>query len=415
MPTIKEIGKRLKHRRVAKADFSVQGYVTAEERIAFMSMFDLRSILMKLGVEMVDTNDSKEWWAGFCPDHYLRVHRCPDKPKWGICRENGLCKCFTEGRTSNLFEVAKNIMGLETEREAFDILRSGREVHIMTRMEKKCSSSEADCSVEKERKDEKQQKLEASLKSFDPIFNRGELNEACINYFERDGIRVDTLRKFGVVSCSGGRNADRAAIPFIDENYDFCGYITIDYLGYDLWQERRLEELKNRYGKTDIKVEELRKYYRKTKYCRGFSSGEHLFGLYENFAYDGGKNMKDVMIVEGERDCLKMMQEGVDCVSIHGVVLKEWQRIKLKSLNKLIWLALDFDEAGLMGMKNISKQFINDADVRVIIFPNDPATGKKRDAKCFNGSQIAELKSAAITSEQFIENFDNFIREVKKV
>lgn len=390
------------------------GYVSVEERLAFMSMFDLRSILMKLGIEMVDTDDSKEWWMGFCPDHYKRVGKLPDKPKWGICRETGLCKCLTEGRKSNLFEVAKNLLGLDKEREAFDVLRSGREVHVITKMEKEFSVDDDNSQRDQIRKSERRNKLQDSLKSMGPVFDRGELCDECVDYFARDGITLSTLKKFGVVSCRGGRNSDRAAIPFLNENAEFCGYITIDYLGYDQWKLRRIDDLKNRYGKVDITDDEFLKFYKKTLYCRGFQSGDHLFGLYENLAYDGGRNMKDVMLVEGERDCLKMMQEGVDCVSIHGVSLKDWQRIKIKGLNKRIWLALDFDEAGLTGMKNIAEQFENDADVRVVLFPNDPVTGKKRDAKRFTGKEIAELKDNALSSEDFIKNFDKYINMAKK-
>ena len=95
------------------------------------------------------------------------------------------------------------------------------------------------------------------------------------------------------------------------------------------------------------------------------------------------------MIVEGERDCIKMIQEGIPCVSIHGSILKDKQlELLTRCFNRStkIHIGLDMDEAGRNGankMLETLKPYYDRVDI--LDFPDG------KDPKKFSGDEIRKI------------------------
>ena len=112
-------------------------------------------------------------------------------------------------------------------------------------------------------------------------------------------------------------------------------------------------------------------------------------------------DVTDVMLVEGERDTLKMLQEGIRCLGCHGTSIKTEQKIMLNKLlvnTKHLFLGFDMDEAGDKATEKAFESLseIMDANkIYVLNFPPDKL-GNKRDPKKFNGRQIRRLMEHTI-------------------
>lgn len=344
--------------------------VTRRMLLALMQNIDFESTLLRLGISAKPCS-GKDEYCGFCPDHEMYKGTPPSDPKWYINSRTGLSYCQTESRGSNLIEIAKHILGLQTNEEAFEKLFDGKPV------ERKFAQRINTVPEKEELPD--QEKLKKAIEYAEPIFDQGKVSEECIAYFEHDHISYETLRKFGVVSCEYGKYKNRALIPFLGEKLNLAGYIAIDYLGREEWAKQ--------HSKYYLGIDASRtfdelyplflKKYRKTVYAPGFLSRRHLYGFYENLSFL--KNPPAYLVlVEGERDALKLIQEGIPCVSIHGTYVKEEQRILLKSsgiIGRLqeLFLGFDMDEAGNKAVENAFELFRKEMDadrIYSLIFPD---------------------------------------------
>lgn len=362
-----------------------------------MDHIDLQGVLMQLGIEVKQQGPHE--WRGTCPDHVQKCGRIPSGQDWVINDETGLTFCFTESRGSNIVEIAKTLWDLPTAWDAYEKLLSGASCAIKFDPNKWVREQEQ----KEEEKLQEEEKLKKSLEEVTPIFETCKVNSSSLEYFQNDGIDSETLDKFGIVSAEYGRYRNRVLIPFFGKGLELSGYIAVDTLGKEKWAR---EHAKYHYGvDSTIPLEELipifEKKYRKTLYAPGFQSRFHLYGMYENL--DFLENRKDfLMLVEGERDCLKMMQEGIPCLSIHGTFIKEEQITLLRDEGfftslKEIYLGFDMDNAGndacSRGLKVLSQE-IDYTKIFCLNFPNGPK-GEKQDPKKFTGSQILELMKIA--------------------
>ena len=366
-------------------------FVTRQEIKELMSYIDFESTMLRLGIDAKRSKPHE--WRALCPDHVKYKGVPSSDPNWFINDETGLTYCFTEARGSNIVEVAKNIWGLSTEREAFNRLKDGMTLPIVL---DSCKLSIED-NEETESDDER---LKESLEEIEPILESCCLDDFAIDYFKKDGIEKLTLDKFGVVSASYGRYKSRVIIPFFEEGMRLTGYVAVDTLGKEAWAK---EHARYRYGiDSSVPYEELvemfKKKYRKALYAPGFQSRKHIYGFYENMDFLE-KRQRQIVIVEGERDCLKLMQEGIPCVSIHGTSIKDEQLLKLKRSGVLsnldeVYLGFDMDEAGNIATEKAFEVLSSEIDsnkIYVLNFPNSKETGEKRDPKKFTGDQIRWL------------------------
>lgn len=365
-------------------------FVTKQEIKELMNYIDFESTMLRLGIDAKKSNAHE--WRALCPDHIKYKGVPSSDPNWVINDENGLTYCFTESRGSNIVEVAKNIWGLPTEREAFNRLKDGIALPIALESGGGIFVEGVDDDAESDA-----ERLKESLEEVEPILESCCLDGFALDYFKKDGIEKLTLDKFGVVSSNYGRYRGRAIIPFFEKGMNLIGYIAIDTLGKQEWAK---EHAKYRYGiDSSVPYEELvqifEKKYRKTLYAPGFQSRKHIYGLYENMDFLE-KPQKQIVIVEGERDCLKLMQEGIACISIHGTYLKEDQIILMKENGifqnaEEIYLGFDMDDAGDSATEKVFESLSREIDsnkIYVLNFPNSRETGEKRDPKKFTGDQI---------------------------
>ncbi len=357
-----------------------------------MRNIDFESTLLRLGIQAKPCNNKGEY-VGFCPDHEMYKGVSPSDPKWYINSDSGLCYCQTESRGSNLIEVAKHLLGLRTNQEAFEKLLDGRAVEI------RFHPRELDPGETKPAPDG--EKLKKALSEVEPLFDKGFVSDECQAYFERDGIHLDTLLKFGIVSCDYGRYKDRALVPFLGKELNLVGFIAIDYLGKEEWARRHAAyHLGIDASRTFEEIYPIfLKKYRKTLYAPGFLSREHLYGFYENFSFL--KNPPEYLVlVEGERDALKLMQEGIPCVSVHGTYIKDEQRLLLKTSGilpnlKELFLGFDMDSAGNQAVIKAFEIFSQEMDCDRIYVLNFP-DGK--DPKKFNRDELLEIMRTARSS-----------------
>lgn len=355
-----------------------------------MDNIDFESTMVKLGIEVKSCG--RDEYVGYCPDHLNHASQPPSDPKWYINSKTGLTYCMTKSHGSNLIEIARYVLGLDTNEDAYEALLSGKPVEVKIHFE------------EPERKLKEKddgEKLKESISQVLPFFDCPNVNDRCLEYFAKDGIKKETLVQYGVVSCEYGRYKDRALIPFMDENDGLCGYVAVDLLGKEEWARVNAKRicLTDDSMDFDTCLEQLKKKYRKTLYAPGFEGRFHLYGLHES--PDFMDDTEDVMLVEGERDALKMLQEGIRCLGCHGTSIKEEQKVVLNKIlvnTKHLFLGFDMDEAGDKAVEKAISSLSEIMDynrIYVLNFPND-RDGNKQDPKKFNKFQMRRLMAYTV-------------------
>lgn len=374
--------------RRRKREQDSKRFVTDEELKTLMSNINMELVLKSIGVDVKPVHTKEGEYVGYCPDHEIYTGRRPSHPKWYINSITGKCFCMTENRASNLLSVMKNVLNLSNEREVYYKLLDGKEIEVPVTKPKFAEvQQESKVSLELE------EKKKLALSKIEKVLDEGKFSEEEIKYFEKDGIRIETLKKYGVSVCKYGAYKDRAIIPFFNEKTELIGFIAVDYLGKEEWIKRRKEEFRNIEGDSKIDdktlTEEVANRYKKTLYCPGFSSGKHLYGLYEKF--DNPKRFDYLVLVEGERDCLKLMQEGINCVSVHGSSLKREQVVMIQKISPYkVFLGFDMDDAGNKAVKQ-SMEVLQDKieDIYVLNFPDG------KDPKKFNHDELISFMKYA--------------------
>lgn len=352
--------------------------LTDEIKRMVMSSCDVRGILESWNVRPVLIHGNQ--WKGYCPDHFIHDGHAQHLPKWFMSAETGDCMCFTSSKASNFIYVAKRMWRLNTIEETIKTLTNGEKL-ILPPPDFVLNQEVEDTRVANEQK--KEEDLKKGIEMVNKLINRGSLSDKCIEYFANDGINVDTLKFLGVCSIETGYLEGRAIIPFLNEMREICGYVAVNYMGKEWWVKKQYDKMHK--IDSQVKIESIEKSYRKTLYCPGFSSRNHLYGLYE--VLNGGENITDLVLVEGERDAMKLLQEGIDCVSVHGTFLKDEQKTMLKKMNpSRLYLGFDMDKAGNEATVKAYKALNCEVeDLYVLNFPNN------YDPKKFNNDELQEL------------------------
>lgn len=356
--------------------------LTDDIKRSVMSSVDVQAILTAWNVRPVLRNGE---WTGYCPDHFLHDGCVSHAPKWSMNAETGDSICFTSHKTSNFVYIAKRLYKCKTISETIDKLLNGKDLVINDVPMWVINDNNRLTEQEEEKK--RQEKLNKNLEYMKKYLVRSFLNDDCLAYFANDGITKDTLEFLGICSVTSGYYDGRAIIPFLNEKREMCGYIAVSYYPKEKMIQREVDKWCKLNGKSKIKEAEefFTKNYRKTIYCPGFLSRNHLYGYYE--VLNGDKNLDELVIVEGERDAIKLLQEGIDCVSIHGTFLKEEQIRMIHQINpKNLYLGFDMDKAGNDAVVTVyDKLFGKVENIYVLNFPDG------KDPKKFNGKEIREM------------------------
>lgn len=332
------------------------------------------TVLESLGCKPKEKSNG--WIEAKCPDHVLHAgHTSTHDDKFNVSPD-GYTMCFTGNYKSNIVKVLSNVWRKSME-ETIEALKNN-EIII-------ASSVLEDIAKIEQKKEENKEKKEHFNKHMEYVYQMACKHHICPEakaYFMQDGITEEALYFFNVFTVDTGIYQGRAIIPFLNEFSRPIGYVAVNYMGKENFIKMQYEKM----HKIDnaITLEAIEERYKKAVYCPGFAANKHLFGLDEVLKRDRG--IKQLMIVEGERDCIKVNQEGIDCVSIHGTHLSEEQfRLLTASFNRStkILIGLDMDEAGRRGCIELEKKLKNYfSDVKILNFPDG------KDPKKFNGSEL---------------------------
>lgn len=348
------------------------------KRMVMSSCKNIRGILQSWNVHPVLINNKQ--WKGYCPEHVLHDGHVQHAPKWFMSAETGDCMCFTSSKASNFIYIAKRMYNFDTIEQTIKYLTDEDKL-ILPPPDFIVNEDDENRKIlsEQNKKEEKEKGI-AMVKK---LLQKGTLSKECIEYFKNDGITEQTLNFLGICSIENGYLAGRAIIPFLDENKEICGYIAVNYMGKEWWVNKEYNKLHK--IDSEVSLHDVEKSYRKTLYCPGFTSRNHLYGLYE--VLNGADNIENLVIVQGERDAIKLLQEGIDCVAIHGTFLKDEQRIMLKKINpKRLFLGLDMDKAGNDAVMKIFYELQNEFEnLYVLNFPEN------KDPKKFNRNELLNL------------------------
>jgi len=358
--------------------------VTEEVKRSVMALCDVRGFLEKWGVQ--PTLGSNGQWTGYCPDHVMHDGHPQHLPKWSMNAENGDCYCFTSSRGSNLIYVAKRLYGLRTNEEAIKMLTNGEAIAALPPefvFDERATEEDA------EREQHRLEELSRGAEMVRRLVSRRRLSPECLEYFARDGIVRQSLDALGVCSVESGWLEGRSVIPFLDSDMEICGYVAVCHRGKEWWIRTQYDKLKKADPKTSILS--VAANYRKTLYCSGFLSGSHLFGLYEALFADGPRRLDRLVVVEGERDAIKLLQEGVECVAVHGTSIKDEQRTAIKAINpRTLYLGFDMDAAGCKAaVREYERLFSEIECVRCVNFPDG------KDPKKFSSPELERLLADA--------------------
>lgn len=387
---------QLKIRKNKKANKFVQDF----ELQSLMNQIDLQMTLKSLGIQTKRTRSGV--LVGYCPDHFLYCGRIPDKPKCYFF-ENGKTFCQTQRRTSNIVSITKNLLGLKTQRQALQRLLNGKQLMVIN----------VPKFAKQKKKEQNKQKLAQKgklLQRIKKILLQKSMPKEFLDYFKKDGITRQTLQRFNIYACEQGFYKNRAIIPFYNQNGQIVGFNAVDYIGKQKWIEQNIKKficINGQKQLTQQVIEQIKKRYKKVMFCPGFSSGNHLFGYYENKEYLKGVDY--LVLVQGERDCLKLMQQGIPCVALHGINLSKEQSLMIEKIsNKEVFLGFDMDQAGNRGCESAYKE-LNDKIDQVYVLNFKQGKDPKKFVSSELLSFIQESRSNKIRSRNNVATCTNVV------
>jgi hypothetical protein len=210
----------------------------------------------------------------------------------------------------------------------------------------------------------------------------------------KDGINIETIFDFNVIELTAGQYGDRVIIPFYDETKEtMVGFVAVDILGKKKYVRKRVVECLKRnkceqlpYVELYQLVKKVKESYRKTLYCKGSNTGENLFGFHKLI---GNGTTNRVILVEGERDVMKLQQEGFPAVGTHGTHLTQEQSELLRKYDvKEVIIAFDPDAPG----QEASRRVYQD---NYVDFDNMWELKLEVDPKYYNKETFSELLKKA--------------------
>lgn len=301
---------------------------------------------------------------GKCPDHYIMTGRYPSgDTDWVVDVNTGMTYCHTEKRGSNILWIAKRLKGFKTDLQTFEYLLDGRD--IKTRFQKFLSGEKRRVfninTVLEHKKEnvntEEQEKFNKRIEYANKLLEKGFISDETVKFFEKDGITYETIKKFQIVSFENGFAKYRCLIPFFDyvNLNKLVGYVAVNTISkhdYIVNAGRTYFKMQNITKWHDVKTvyQKMINDYKKALYLKGSMMREHLYGL-NNLLKDNA--LKDeIYLVEGERDAIKMQQEGFPCVGTHGSSISTEQLDILRNVGvKTLYYIYDSDKAGREGAK----------------------------------------------------------------
>ncbi len=148
-----------------------------------------------------------------------------------------------------------------------------------------------------------------------------------------------------------------------------------------------------------------------------YSKSKILFGF--NFAKAGIRKQDEVIIVEGQMDCISPHQAGfTNVVASSGTALTAEQLTQVGRLTKNLKFCFDTDQAGLIATKRAVANYLGkDFTIKIISLKGakDPDELIKKDPKEFTRQVAAAPLFLDFYLEKSFENFRNTVTEKKAI
>lgn len=360
-----------------------------------LSVKPMQDILDSLGV-VYNSHYTGDVIRGKCPDHYIYTGRYPSGDSdWVVNIKTGQTFCHTQKRGSNILLIAKRMKNFQTLQQAFDFISSGYQIKDKFQKfidgQKRKGFTINNITQKKRMQDEQLQKFNKQIQNATQLISNGVINKQTEQFFAKDGITIQTVKKFRIVSLQSGYSKYRCLIPFYDHiNLNkMVGYVAVNTLSKHEYIKRMgnlLFKLKNIHDWKNVRFvyTSLMKNYRKAVYLKNSLMRQNLFGL--NVLLQQNKISKDVFIVQGERDAIKMQQQGFPCVGTHGSHITIQQLDILRSIGvKNIYVLFDGDIAGRQGSNKAVELILNAGFKAYNIDPKD------KDPKKYSRQEMQQI------------------------
>lgn len=281
-------------------------------------------------------------YFGVCPFHE------DHSPSMSVSEEKQIYKCFSCGATGNVFTFIENFLNISF----------GEAVSVIA--EKAGITIKNDFIPKKESK----YKIEYDLMEFAMKFYQNNLNsqegEKAIKYLDERGLDEATRKDFDI-----GLSLDKNTLYGIlnkkghsDKLLEDLGLIHKSGLNmYETFQNRIMFPIHNLDGNVAgftarCYLENITPKYINTKETYIFKKGNILFNYHR--AKDAIRLKKQVVIVEGNMDAIRMYSNGIkNTIALMGTSLTKEQIDVIKKMHSKVILMLDNDNAGEIATYNI--------------------------------------------------------------
>lgn len=221
-------------------------------------------------------------------------------------------------------------------------------------------------------------------------------NEAML-YLQKRGMTREIIEKFHI----GYSGSPRDLLYFLKQNGFETDFIVQSGLfvneSRDKFFGRVIFPIANAMGNTVAFTGRILRTgepkYLNSPASKMFDKSSVLYGLH--LAKQSIMKTGEVCIVEGQMDVISLHQAGItQAVGISGTALTQDHIRILKRFTKIVYLALDSDDAGIKAtFLSIENLLNSDLEIRIILIPN----GKDPDDFLKSGGDFAALKSTSLS------------------
>lgn len=274
-------------------------------------------------------------YFGVCPFHD------DHSPSMSVSEEKGMYKCFSCGAAGNVFTFLENYLNISF-KEALDIVAKRQGITL---------------NLDNIKTKDSPYKEEYELMDFVTKFYQNNLSSSlgsdATNYLFKRGINEEIIKEFEI-----GLALENNMLGEILTKKEYSEKTLID-LGlinkngtnlYDVFKDRIIFPIHNLDGRVvgfsgRCYKNELTPKYLNTKETYLFKKGTILFHYHK--AKDAVRLKKEIILVEGYMDCIRMHSVGIkNVVAIMGTSLTKDTANSLKKLHAKVILMLDNDSAG---------------------------------------------------------------------
>ena len=286
-------------------------------------------------------------------------------PSMSVSAEKQIYKCFACGATGNVFTFVaeyENVsfieaVGIVAQKSGIDIDVGEFKQEAVTKYKEEYQIMEL--ANKFYQNNLKTKAGEDALKyltdrgiSEDVIKNAGiglslDDNDSLLNLLTKKNYDIKLLQELGLVNQVNGKTYDvfsrRITFPLWDKDGNIVGFSARIYRG-----------------------EKDASKYMNSKETKIFKKGETLYN-YHN-AKDEAKRKKEVIVVEGFMDAIRLMVSGINnVVALQGTAMTTEQISLLKKLRAKVILCLDNDNAGLLATANNGEELVKNGIETLVI------------------------------------------------